>query len=126
MGCKQIICRGWLVFGCGGVLIAVTIACGGAVPASPSAPSPTLSTQQFTSTVSPGRTVLPTSLTSGSDGSAGQRSDGSGARDRGEQRRRRYCESVPPGGRGYERCQAWLNSERGDGASERDEDEQHP
>ena len=96
--------RTLLALGGVALFVGVTATCSGGYPTSPSATS-------GGSSRSPGSSGVNSSqIVSGVE--VGGREDGSGGRDGGAQRRRQYCERIQPGHEHYERCQAWLNSER--------------
>ena len=122
----------WLVLGCGGMLVGISVSCSGESPSSPSELRQIGMPLEFSSALGSSAGGIGGSVRADSDGSftmdvgrdddgtrGSERGDGPKQRGRGKERKRQYCKSLPPGHEHYERCQAWLSSERGDGPKRR-------
>ena len=119
-------CEGWRALGCVGVLIGITAACDGKSPTSPSNTTgsnaaferPSGSSGLGSSSIFAGSSI--TSVTTNGTSAPGTadtaRSGMPSRRKEGaQQSKRQYCENLSSGHKHYERCQAWLNGDRGAG-----------
>ena len=114
---EQMSYRGSLALGCVGLLMGITVACSGGSPTSPSGitggSSQLLGSSGGSSSGGSSSGVSSASIGSGAEVLVPTEvSESPEDRGRSAPRRRRYCESVEPGHEHYQRCQAFLKSDK--------------